>query len=150
VCINHPYWFCWELNYEGCSSTYWILLILLRAPLAVTIWPMSDHGAQLWWRVNSLKFIPTYPDGIPCGRKLIRNTQRLKPTTFGRALTDSFHVSHENRTHNLRGGACSGDSRPTAKSPIDCANVKQDLRYLPVILVYCLPVLGLLQDIEPD
>ena len=69
-----------------------------------------------------MKFIPTYPDGIPCGRKLIRNTQRLKPTTFGRALTDSFHVSHENRTHrNLRGGAYSDDG--TAKSPIDCAKL---------------------------
>jgi hypothetical protein len=60
----------------------------LSEPLAATLWLMSDHGAQLWWKGQLYQLIPTHPVNISCGRK---PDYPKKPTTFGRALTDSFH-----------------------------------------------------------
>ena len=60
----------------------------------------------------SQELIPTHPVNFPVGGN--RSTRR-KPTTFGRALTNSFHMSGalgssniekvlaENQTSNLRG-----------------------------------------------
>ncbi len=43
-------------------------------------------------------FILTHPSTFPVGGN--RSALR-KPTTFGKALTDSFHMQQENRTHDL-------------------------------------------------
>jgi hypothetical protein len=45
----------------------------LRAPLAATLWLMSDHGTQLWWKSELEAKISTHPVNIPYSS--------LKPTT---------------------------------------------------------------------
>jgi hypothetical protein len=41
----------------------------LRAPLAATLWLMSNHGAQLRWKGQLGANTPTHPVNIPCWRK---------------------------------------------------------------------------------
>jgi hypothetical protein len=69
---NHPYLHSWKVNwFTKDAAQPDPVKSLLGAPLAATLWLMSDHGAQLRWK-GELGANPnpvTHPVNISCGRK---------------------------------------------------------------------------------
>ena len=100
--LNNAEQYCWQLQvlYEQCGQHNIVASYVL-------VYSYNN------WDFTSLSvFVLTHPVNFPVGGN---RSARRKPTTFGRVLTDSFHMSKaldssniekvlaENRTRNLRG-----------------------------------------------
>ena len=111
---HHPYLQLGELNCEGCSSRG-IVEGILKAPRAAalrvtTIQCNKCYGAQLRWKSWLSIFLDPQPTLSTFQVGGNRSTRR-KPTTFGRALTNSSHptiseVKGLNRSFGLIDFAC--------------------------------------------
>ena len=98
-------------------------MLFSSLPIGAFQWPITSSVTLTFFNLNELflqqlrftslsVFILTHPVNFPVGGN---RSARRKPTTFGRVLTDSFHMSEalgssniekvlsENQTRNLGG-----------------------------------------------